>query len=603
MCMVGQNKPRNISTRPCTVLDLISECNVTGIWQEYNSDIEAACHAYTHVFRDYYRNVFCYICNENEIQLESIPMGGNRGGPIGGYVDAPFVSFAAILQFEEESDVESSSGEECSKGEYDDIFTNQCLAILCPSFYQLYQKECTLPTGLFDRNMSLYYVVELHLLPTYIDHLHLRKGSLDLLSGVLRDSYKQQGTLNSWHLEKLIVSMYRENSSLANEIMNEEHTHVRHEENDAVASEDGRHENISQSPDQYVISRIDIELYASYSSGDSADFFESLSNLLFKEFSVSVEGLEDLGSRYEELMEEKLSSIEQGYDVLTILTAVCLVFSMFFLLLSFSVYALIPELRTLPGCNLMFLISSLFLAQGLFLFGAGAVSNRVICKILGVVIHYFWMVTFAWMNVCTFHVFRVFRNILSSVKLSNDKRIILLKYGTFSYVMPAGIVAVTILANYFLSGISTIGYSDSRATCFLNPGVITLVAFGVPAVVTVVCTGAFFVCTVVALRRASAERASVGKKETKVILNLVKLSSVTGLSWVFGLLGSLFSIEAFKYVFVVLAAGQGVLIFLSFVLNKRVFKLLLGRCCPNQREKRDRSTSYTTCGTSNISSD
>ncbi|XP_067682684.1 uncharacterized protein [Haliotis asinina] len=684
-CMVGQRKPRNISTRSCTVLELISECNVTGIWQEYNSDIEAACHAYTHVFRDYYRNVFCYICNENEIRQLSM-------SPMIDYEFISFVSFAAILQFEDESGGTSSSGEECSKREYDDIFTSRCLAILCPSFYQLYQKECTFPTGMVDRDMPLYYVVKLHLIPTDTDNLHLGNSTLDLLSRGLRDYYGQQATLNRWYLDKFIVSLYRDNSSTADGTTNEEHTHAQLGENDAVASDDG-HENISLSPDQYSISRIDIDLYATYSSEDYANFFESLSNLLFEEFSVSVEGrnfsfravytsmlplvhyiknppefvfqgenfsylidfrpfslkyvkrncaqvlysqsdytlisnnsvllkenvliseenftltedlgvlvclstVEELRSRYEDRIKEMQSSIEQGYDVLTILTAVCLVFSMFFLFLSFLVYVLVPELRTLPGYNLMFLISSLFLAQGLFLFGAGAVSNHVICKILGVMIHYFWMVTFAWMNVCTFHVFRVFRNILSSVKLSNDKRIVLLKYGTFSYVVPAGVVTITILVNYFLSGMSTIGYSDSQASCFLNPGVITLVAFGIPAVVTVVCTGTFFACTVVALRRASTDRASVGKKETHAILNLVKLSSATGLSWVFGLLGSLFSIEAFKYAFVVLAAGQGVLIFLSFVFNKRVFKLVLVRCRP----KRDRSTSYTVSGTSNTSS-
>ncbi|XP_048259459.1 uncharacterized protein LOC124146241 [Haliotis rufescens] len=686
VCKVGQKKPKDISTRSCSAQSLVSDCNVTGAWQDSDSDIEAACHAYTHVFIGQYRNVFCYICNENENMQFEFYLGGGS---------LQIVSLTGILQFEEDQAERTTPRTKCPREEYDDIFTDRCLKILCPPFYQLHKRECTFPTGLLDRPFTLQYFVQLHLIPMHGDYLHLRNDTLNPLPGELQNYYRLQGTLNGWHLHKLVVRLYWENSSLVHGAKTEDVLH--HTTNDEVVCDDGRHGNISHPDEQYIISRIDIDLYASYSREDYANFFESFSNLLFEEFSISVEGsnityrsvyesmlpqtrhttiptqflfqdaddfnfsrpfspkyvkrncaqvlypqsnytlfsnnsvmledsnifisgdnytlteelgilvclstVEDLRRRYEERMGEKRSTAEQGYDILTILTVISLVFSMFFLSLSFLVYVMLSALRTLPGCNLMFLMSSLFLAQGLFLFGAGAIENRVVCKIMGVLIHYFWMVTFAWMNVCTFHVFRVFRNILSSVKLSDDKRIILLKYGVFSYLTPAVIVAITIVANYFLSRKSTIGYSDSHANCFLNPGLITLVAFGIPTVFTVVCTGAFFVCTVAALRRASADRARVGKKETKVILNLVKLSSATGLSWVFGLLGSLFSVEAFQYVFVILAAGQGVLIFLSFVLNKRVYKMMLRRCCPKQRVERQRPTSYTISGTSKVSSD
>ncbi|XP_071079619.1 latrophilin-like protein LAT-2 [Haliotis cracherodii] len=299
---------------------------------------------------------------------------------------------------------------------------------------------------------------------------------------------------------------------------------------------------------------------------------------------------------------DKKSGLEQSYDILTILTTVSLSFSMFFLALSFLVYATLTTLHTLPGCILMCLMGSLFVAQGLFLFGAGAHDNLLVCKIIGVLTHYFWMVTFAWMGVNTFHVFRVFRNILSSVNLSGNKRKIFCKYVAFVYMVPGVIVGLTILTNLFLFGKSTIGYSERGAACFLNPGVITLISFGIPIFVIVVGTFAFFISTVTSLRRLSKERVQAGQKEQGTILHMLKIASVSCMSWVFGLLGSSFSIEAFNYAFVILAGGQGLLIFLSFVCNSRVLKLCMkGKTRPSPCRSKDVNSKVTL--SSNVSSD
>lgn len=56
----GLNVPR------CTKI-LISTCNETGLWQTYDAEIEAACHAYTTIYRSDYKNVFCYMCNIHDL--------------------------------------------------------------------------------------------------------------------------------------------------------------------------------------------------------------------------------------------------------------------------------------------------------------------------------------------------------------------------------------------------------------------------------------------------------------------------------------------------------------------------------------------------------
>jgi len=45
---------------PC---GLITKCNQTGEWDHYDSRIEFGCNAFTSIYMDIYRNVFCYMCN------------------------------------------------------------------------------------------------------------------------------------------------------------------------------------------------------------------------------------------------------------------------------------------------------------------------------------------------------------------------------------------------------------------------------------------------------------------------------------------------------------------------------------------------------------
>lgn len=47
---------------------VISECNVTGLWKKYDPFIESACLYYSTIFSFKYRNVFCYICNTDDVK-------------------------------------------------------------------------------------------------------------------------------------------------------------------------------------------------------------------------------------------------------------------------------------------------------------------------------------------------------------------------------------------------------------------------------------------------------------------------------------------------------------------------------------------------------
>jgi hypothetical protein len=75
--------------------DVISKCNVTGHWNTYDSFIEAACLAYSTIYNFKYRNVFCYLCNTND--LSGFSYCAETPSP------HEFVDFLALLRFRPES--------------------------------------------------------------------------------------------------------------------------------------------------------------------------------------------------------------------------------------------------------------------------------------------------------------------------------------------------------------------------------------------------------------------------------------------------------------------------------------------------------------------
>ncbi|XP_071119573.1 latrophilin receptor-like protein A [Haliotis cracherodii] len=273
-----------------------------------------------------------------------------------------------------------------------------------------------------------------------------------------------------------------------------------------------------------------------------------------------------------------------------VLTNICLVSSQVFLLLTFIFHCFFPSLRNLPGVILMFLSASLFLAHATFFFGSAQTYNRTTCIAIGAVIHFFWLASFCWLNISSFHTFRVFRDVFSSRSFESNKKRIILKYCIFGFGTPAAVVATTMTANYFVSGSVSFGYADTSNFCFVSNGTNGIVGLLVPAGMTILVSFTLFTLTVVYLCRASANRRKVGNEVKWNILMYIKLSTITGFSWVFGFLQMVDkSSQVFTYLFIILTGAQGVLIFMAFMANKRTFLLVKNAC-----RKQNKGSTYST---------
>ena len=258
-----------------------------------------------------------------------------------------------------------------------------------------------------------------------------------------------------------------------------------------------------------------------------------------------------------------------GY--ITLLSFLLSIISLIFLLVTYIIF---PQLRTLPGKNLMNFAASLVLFQIFWLPLKEIRSKRLLCKIMAIVEHYFLMTTFVSMSVIAFHTCKVFARRLPAQKMSEShKQKLFSVYLTLVWLLPALFVGSCVVLDH--QDVVKIGYGeleicwlteDNAYTYFVIIPIAVFLSFNVIAFVT----AALF------LRKHGqnkAARQASGNRRSKFLI-YVKLSTLMGFAWLFGLLALVVKPKiVFWYLFVIFTSFQGVFVAMAFVLNAKTFVL------------------------------
>ncbi|XP_045187248.2 uncharacterized protein LOC123545052 [Mercenaria mercenaria] len=282
--------------------------------------------------------------------------------------------------------------------------------------------------------------------------------------------------------------------------------------------------------------------------------------------------------------------VESGVNIrggVTYLTIVCLSISLLSLVLTLTVYSVYPALRSLPGLNNMALVTSLIIFQAISL--VSTVTNINIswlCSLFGAVHHFSLTLSFAWMFVCTFHMMKVFVKIRNRSVGRNDFRTFV-SYIVFTTSVSLSTVSITIVVAAVQSEGEDIGYGG--ATCYIKDPANVLFLVALPVAI-VVFANIFMFCVVVFKIHKHPTLSSSNPKERHNITIFAKLSTITGMTWIFGFIYIFTQVETFAYIFIILNAGQGVFIMLSFVCNRRVISLLCKTRFRRQLTKQTTST-------------
>ena len=285
----------------------------------------------------------------------------------------------------------------------------------------------------------------------------------------------------------------------------------------------------------------------------------------------------------------KVNRSDNGYGhAFAFVTMACLSISLFSLTLTLAVYAVFPVLRSLPGLVNMALVTSLILFQ-LITVVRTFISIKIswLCSLLGAFTHFFFVFAFAWMFVCTFHMFKVFAQIRNRSVGRNEVRKFA-SYCIFTTGITLALVTLTIIVSLARSDGMDIGYGGS--ICYIKDPPIILVMVTLPIALVIISNIAMY-CVVAYKILKCPTLASSNPNERQNITIFAKLSTLTGMTWIFCYIYMFTKIEAFAYACDILNAGQGVFIMLSFICNRRIFNMI---CKKNVKITTTRQTTSTT---------
>ncbi|XP_061190238.1 probable G-protein coupled receptor Mth-like 4 [Saccostrea echinata] len=285
-----------------------------------------------------------------------------------------------------------------------------------------------------------------------------------------------------------------------------------------------------------------------------------------------------------DLSKIKLKTLKLGSRFLSTLTLICLCVSLVALLLTLITYCLFPSIRTLPGINNMILVLFLFLAQICLI--VRPLFYTFGLEIVSALSHFSWLLVFFWLQICSFHMFRVFTAKQRWDNCPISIRRTITKYFLYAFGSALIIVTSNIIISLIFSDGKNTGYD--KALTLMTYKTAFIVTVLVPLIFVCLTNIFFYILTAHKICFTPDIESTTGNKVQFSVY--IKLFTLTGLSWMLQIIDSFIDVSIFSYFVAILNGLQGLLIFLSCVCNKRVWNLYKTAWSENRNFSRQPST-------------
>uniref|UniRef100_A0A182PLA5 G-protein coupled receptors family 2 profile 2 domain-containing protein n=1 Tax=Anopheles epiroticus TaxID=199890 RepID=A0A182PLA5_9DIPT len=256
-----------------------------------------------------------------------------------------------------------------------------------------------------------------------------------------------------------------------------------------------------------------------------------------------------------------------------------------FLLLTFFVYACIPDLRNMHGKSLMCYVLGLSVGYTVL----SMVQLRVFpgfspsCVISGYIVYFSFMVSFFWLNVMSFDIYWTFKGV-TGVRNSETKKFLL--YSLYAWGCPILLVATAITAdNTDILPIYLRPQFGTIRCLFVENKLIEFLYLYMPLLILVFMNVVFFVITALRIYKIQCETSVVRRGDSKRHTKLdndrdrfglyLRLFIVMGVTWSLEIISWAVDNNAWIfYVSDVCNCIQGFLIFALFVLKQKIKRLI-----------------------------
>ncbi|XP_041471443.1 adhesion G protein-coupled receptor L3-like isoform X3 [Lytechinus variegatus] len=198
------------------------------------------------------------------------------------------------------------------------------------------------------------------------------------------------------------------------------------------------------------------------------------------------------------------------------------------------------------------LVTALTIAQGLFLSLDAASRHKISCKAIAICLHYFYLSVFCWSLLEGVNLYIQIVQVFSTGKSLKYRHYLLLGWGT-----PIPIVVISAWTKWKIYGV------EGQCWLTIEDGLIW--SFAAPVIVVISVNLIVLIMVVrVIVKSASAHKKDNYDHIKAGVKGALILVPILGLGWVFGFLSLGRATLVFTYLFVVIVALQGVLIFLLY---------------------------------------
>ncbi|XP_015514293.1 G-protein coupled receptor Mth2 isoform X1 [Neodiprion lecontei] len=265
-----------------------------------------------------------------------------------------------------------------------------------------------------------------------------------------------------------------------------------------------------------------------------------------------------------------------------------MIVSLPFLLATFLVYAIIPELRNVYGMTLMCYVASLLVAYTMLAVVQLITFGDLTCIVLAFVIHFSFLASFFWLNVMCVDIwwtFAGYRSIQGSVRQRERKKFIL--YSIYAWGCACLLTGICIIMEYAPGIPSNVVRPEFGVEkCWFKTEMAKAYYFYIPMGLTVLCNIILFILTAAKIIQHKKNTAHQLKgtesrrhDDNKQWFNLyLKLFIVMGINWSMEIISWAYkSPEYLWYITDLANTLQGVIIFIIFVWKEKIKRLLIKR--------------------------
>ncbi|XP_025311536.2 cadherin EGF LAG seven-pass G-type receptor 3 isoform X2 [Canis lupus baileyi] len=244
--------------------------------------------------------------------------------------------------------------------------------------------------------------------------------------------------------------------------------------------------------------------------------------------------------------------LEGDLELLAVFTHVVMAVSVAALLLTAAVLLSLRSLKSnMRGIHAN-VAAALGVAELLFLLGIHRTHNQLVCTAVAILLHYFFLSTFAWLLVQGLHLYRM------QVEPRNVDRGAMRFYHALGWGVPAVLLGLAV-------GLDPEGYGNPDF-CWISIHEPLIWSFAGPVILVIVMNGTMLL---LAARTSCATGQREAKKTSVLSLrSCFLLLLLVSASWLFGLLAVNHSVLAFHYLHAALSGLQGLAVLLLFcILN------------------------------------